>query len=105
MADDDRRVEPKQVLVGTGIGTTPERIADIRARTAELEKLSRPKPTQEFGAVLAAKSAGRPKAEPSAKEKRKQALPKKGPRPGIAHPSQREAYGRDDDDDPVIIKG
>ncbi len=103
---DDGRVEPKTVLVGMGMGVTPERLGEIEQRKKELEKLSRPKPTQAFGDVMARR---RGRAEPppaTAKERSRQALPKKGPRPALVHPAQRDAYGRvESEDEPVVLKG
>ena len=113
MADDgDRRVEPSVGLVGRGIGATPERINELQRRALEAEKLDRPKPAREFSAVMADVAADAPdpdEEELSLKEKKQRALPKKGPRPGLVHPSQRDVYGReregDEDEDPVILKG
>ncbi|MEE8408103.1 MAG: hypothetical protein V3T05_00730 [Myxococcota bacterium] len=104
---DDRRVEPRTSLVGRGIGTTPERIHEIQRRALEIEKLDRAKPTREFSAVMADVAAGMPdEDELTEKEKKQRALPKKGPRPGLVHPSQRDVYGREDgEEDPVVLKG
>ncbi len=106
MADeDDRRVEAKPTLVGRGSGTTPERIAEIQQRAAELERLGRRAPERSFAEVMGQTSLESDE-EPSEKEKKRRALPKKGPRPALVHPSQREVMGRgDEDDDPVILKG
>ena len=80
------------------------RIRELEERAAQLEKISRPKPQKKFSAVLA-KGRGAP-AEPTPKEKKLQALPKKGPRPGLVHPGQRQTYGRGEDaDDTVVLKG
>jgi len=102
--DDDRRVEPRGVLVGRGLGVTPEKIAQMQQRAAEIEKLSRPKPAKAFAAVLAEQPEE--EIELSEKEKRRRALPKRGPRPGLRHPVQRDQFGRGvDGDDEIIIKG
>lgn len=104
--DDDRRVEPKGMLVGRGMGTTPERIDELRRRADEIAKSDRPKPAVPFARVLALRAKGAKEPEPSAKEKRRRALPKKGPKPALVHPSQRETFGRSaDDDDDIVIKG
>ena len=102
MADDDRRVEPKRLFVGSGYGTTPERIAEIQRRQVEMEKIRRPEPAQPFSSVLAAKVTERAEeVEPDPEE----VLPK-GPRPGLSHPAQREVFGRlEEAEDSIIIKG
>jgi hypothetical protein len=106
MVDDDRRVEPKSMLVGRGLGTTPERIEELRRQAEEIAKARRPKPVVPFDRVLAEGAQGAQKAEPSAKERRRRALAKKGPKPALLHPSQRKTYGRSDNsDEPVVIKG
>jgi hypothetical protein len=44
--------------------------------------------------------------ELSEKEKRRRALPKRGPRPALVHPAQREVYGREEEEEEtVILKG
>ncbi len=103
---DEGRVEPKTVLVGMGMGVTPERLGEIEQRRKELEKLSRPKPTRRFGDVMARRGGrGEPPAA-SAKEQKRRALPKKGPRPSLVHPAQRDALGRDgSEDESVVLKG
>lgn len=101
---DDGRVEVRLSLVGRGSATTPERIAELEKQAKELDQARKPKPTKSFGALVAGKGASA--APPSAKEAKRAALPKKAPRPGLAHPAQRDMYGRDDDDDgPIILKG
>jgi hypothetical protein len=107
MADDDRRIEAKGTLVGRGSGTTPERIAEIQRRAEQVEKLGRPPPTRSFGDIMEAKGAA-PEGEEelSEKEKRRRALPKRGPRPALVHPAQREVYGREEEEEEtVILKG
>jgi hypothetical protein len=109
MAESDSgRVEPRPVLVGMGIGSTstPERIAEIEQRAKQVEKLTRPKPTEEFSQVLARRGSGRAAPQPTVKEEKLQALPKRGPRPSLVHPAQREVFGRDvDEDETVVLKG
>ncbi|OGQ84972.1 MAG: hypothetical protein A2289_12500 [Deltaproteobacteria bacterium RIFOXYA12_FULL_58_15] len=105
MGDDDNRVEPRLTLVGSGAGTTPERISEIEQRARQLEKASRPKPKKAFAAVMAKKVADLVSEEVSDKEKRRRSLPKKGPRPSLVHPVQREVFGRDQNDEDVILKG
>ncbi len=103
---DDRRVEPKTVLVGMGMGATPERLGEIEQRRRELEKLSRPRPTEAFEQVMARRRGKAKAAPPSPKEQKRQGLPRRGPRPGLVHPDQRDACGRDDAaDETVVLKG
>ena len=105
MADDDRRVAPLPMVVAGGMTATAEGIAELERRRIKVERQRRPKPTKDFGAILKRK-ATEDEEEPSEKEKRFAELPKKGPRPGLVHPSQRDAYGRDEEsDEPVILKG
>jgi len=104
--DDDRRVEAKGMLVGRGMGTTPERIDELRRRADEIAKTNRPPPAVPFDRVLALRAKDAKEPDPSAKEKRRRALPKKGPKPALRHPSQRETFGRaGQDQDDVVIKG
>ncbi len=108
MADyDERRVEPRPSVVHSGNNATAQGIRDLEARRAQAERLARPKPTTPFSAVLAKKAteAGE-EPELTEKEKKLAALPKKGPPPGLVHPSQRDVYGRADEaDDTVVLKG
>ncbi|MBI3180321.1 MAG: hypothetical protein HYZ27_11710 [Deltaproteobacteria bacterium] len=105
MPDDDYRVEPRERLVGRGIGTTPERIDELRQQADAAARTTRKKPERSFAQVI--DGAGQAAATPvTPKEKRRRALPKKGPRPSLAHPSQRDAYGREDEsEEPVVVKG
>ncbi len=80
---DDRRVEPKTVLVGTGMGVTPERLEEIERRRKELEKLSRPPPSESFDRVMARRRADAA-AAPSHGEQKRRALPRKASRPSRA---------------------
>ncbi|MBI5510075.1 MAG: hypothetical protein HY903_15060 [Deltaproteobacteria bacterium] len=105
MADDDRRVEARLDLGGRGLSATPERIGELERQAAQIEKQTRAKPAKTFDKVMAERG-GAPPPVVSAKEKKRRALPKQGPRLGLRHPAQRAAYGRDDDSqDPVVIKG
>ena len=106
MADDDRRVEPRPVLVGRGFGVTPEKIAELERRAAESQKAVRTPPTEAFAAILAKGRKTSDEEQLSDKEKRTQALPRKGPAPKLAHPSQRDTFGRDgDSDEAIVLKG
>lgn len=105
MAEEDRRVEPRTVLVGRGSGTTPQRIEALRERQAMLEKSRRPAPKKAFAAVLGAR---KPSSEDEAPEEGASPAPKaaEAPRPGLQHPSLRETFGRDKTPSVrVIIKG
>ncbi len=105
MPDDDYRVEPRERLMGRGIATTPERVDELRQRAEEAARGSRTKPVRSFAQVMGGE---RPAAseQVNAKEKRRRGLPKKGPRPTVAHPAQRDAYGREDHrDEVVVVKG
>ncbi len=102
---DDRRVEPRTVLVGMGMVVTPERISELEERQQELEKLSRPKPAESFDKVMARRQGATAKPARAPKEQRRDALPRQGPRPALVHPAQRDAYGRDDEDTDVVLKG
>jgi hypothetical protein len=107
MADDDRRVEARLNLVGRGSGTTPERIAELQARAREVEKLSR-KPSKSFGALVNSVQPTEPSEDEKKRTRGKKAseLAKK-PRPGLAHPGQRQTFGRDDEKshESIVIKG
>ena len=100
MGSEDRRVEAKTLLIGMGLGTTPERIEELKRRIKESEKLTPKTPSQPFSSVLSKQTAAKPQ---SRKEQQTQRLPKKGPRPKMVHPSQRELLERDHD--PIVLKG
>jgi hypothetical protein len=72
-----------------------------------MERMHRPKPSQPFSQVMAKKAADAPPPEPTKKQQKLEALPKKGPRPQLAHPAQRDAFGREETKagEAVIIKG
>lgn len=108
MADDDRRVEARLGLVGRGSGTTPERIAELAQRQRELDKADKKKPAKAFGEHLAGGAAKAQPARTATIDGRKPRVRelKKTPRPGLVHPAQKEAFGREDEaEDPVILKG
>jgi hypothetical protein len=105
MADDDRRVEARLGLVGRGAGTTPERIAELEARARELGRLSKAKPTKSFGALVNVQPPVSPEKKKPARQRKERTL-SATPRPGLAHPGQRETFGREDvKDDTVVLKG
>lgn len=100
MADDERRVEPRAVLVGRGMSSTPERIQEIYERAKSLEKAQRKKPEQPFAAVLAKN------VKISEKKSEQEPTKKKMPKRGVAHPALKKVYGRQDiRDEDVVIKG
>ena len=90
---DEGRVEAHLVLIGRGMGVTPEKIAELQQQAARMERLHRPRPSQEFGQVLAKKASDAPQPEPTKKQ--------------LVHPAQRGAFGREETkaDEAVIIKG
>ncbi len=102
---DDRRVNPRTLLVGLGMGTTPERIAELQKRAAELEKLARKPPAEQFSGVLSRRAGAAPPKPRSKKDEKREALPRAAPRAKLGTPSQRAAVGRDEDDDPFVLKG
>ncbi|HSI04002.1 MAG: hypothetical protein ACAI38_06110 [Myxococcota bacterium] len=105
MADDDRRVEARLGLIGRGSATTPERIADLEARARESERLNKAKPTKSFAAMVNTQATPEPEKKKPARQKKEREL-KSTPRPGLAHPSQRQTFGREDaKDDTVVLKG
>jgi hypothetical protein len=53
MADDNRRVESRIAMLGQGMGTTPEKIEELEARRAQMERAHRPPPTKKFSEVFA----------------------------------------------------
>ncbi len=100
---DERRVEPRTVLVGKGMGNTKERIEEIEQRVQKLEKSARKEPIEPFGVVLARRAAS---MEPAREQKEEGEGVRRRPRPGFSHPAQREAFGRDEDgDEEVVLKG
>ena len=104
--NDDRRVEARLDLNGRGLSATPERIAELQHQARELDKLHSTPPARTFEMVMAEKGGRAAPPTLSAKEKKRSALPKKGPKPSLRHPAQRQAYGREEDsDEPVILKG
>ncbi len=104
MAEHSGRIESHLGLVGRGLGATPEKIAELETRAKEAERLSRPDPKSKFSDVL---SKGRPaSADAELADAEIDERPKKGPRPGLLHPAQREAFGLDaGKKSKVVIKG
>jgi hypothetical protein len=96
------------MVVRSGNNATAEGIKELEQRRIQSERLARTKPATPFSDVLAKKQEEQEEEpEPSEKEKRFAALPKKGPAPGLVHPAQRDAYGRDGDEneETVVLKG
>lgn len=52
MAEDHRRVEPRAIIVGTGMVNDPERLERIEEDRARRERAWRERPEVSFGAVL-----------------------------------------------------
>ena len=102
---DERRVEARLVMIGRGMGTSPERIRDLEQQQREIEKQNPPTPEEAFSKVL---SRGHPSHAriPTKKELATQALPQKGPRPALSHPAQRKTFGRDPSPtESIVLKG
>src|SRR3989338_8435846 len=100
MADDDRRVVPKPLVVTGGTLSTPEGIAELQRRRVEMERRQAPAPKVPFAKVL-----GKGRKAVAAVEDAPDERPRRGPRPGLRHPAQRDTYGRDDGQkDTVVIK-
>ena len=95
------------MIVTGGMIATPEGIAALQARLREIERSQRPEPTESFSKVLKRKKKDDQNSEEQAEgEADTQAeLPAKGPKPALVHPSQRDVYGREKDDEPVVLKG
>ncbi len=99
----DRRVEPRNFQVGTGMLNDPDRLEDIAHQLQQSELNARLPPKTKFKEVLNAtpQAKGPPKKRPLSKEKL---------RPGAAHPSQQMVgFGTetDDEDEPkekIIVK-
>lgn len=99
------RVELNLSFVGNGLQSTPEKIEQMQRRQQELERLQRPKTTAEFAKVLGEKSGAIPRIL-SKKEQKLRSLPKRGPKPGLVHPGQREVYSRDEQcENTIVLKG
>ena len=105
MADDDRRVEARLSLSGRGAGATPERIAELEARAREADKLHKAKPARSFAALVNTQAKPEDDKKKPARKKAERTLTST-PRPGLAHPGQRQTFGREDaKDDTVVLKG
>ena len=82
MADnDDGRVESRLAAIGRGFSATPERIAKLQAQAEALAKKAPHKSGRSFSRVLGDRPAPEVSRRVQFREKRKAALPKKGPRP------------------------
>ncbi len=105
--DNEWRVEPRNILVGTGMGVTPERLEEIEARRIQSERLNRPAPERPFSAVLTEAMERSAKNETAAEG---DALPLKPSRGnGLLSAYQREILGLDEEEDTsgakVLFKG
>jgi len=99
-----RRIEPNRLNIGCGISSGADQIRTLQARIKESEKLNRPEPKTRFGSLINKKDVEEP--ELTDKEKKLAALPKRGPSPGLSHPSLRKVFGRvEGADDSVVLKG
>lgn len=106
--DNEWRVEPRNILVGTGMGVTPERLQEIEAQRVQSARVNRPAPERPFKEVLAATIERVAKEQDSSADE--DALPQKpSPGGGLLSAYQREILGMDDDETDstakVLIKG
>lgn len=95
------------MVVAGGMTATPEGIAELERKRVQMEKATRPPPSRAFATLLRKPDPNESEEEQlSEKEKKRRALPKKGPKPALTHPALREVFGRDEDsDEEVVIKG
>jgi hypothetical protein len=105
--DNEWRVEPRNILVGTGMGVTPERLEEIEARRIQSERLNRPPPERPFSAVL---SEAMERVAKEAAPDEGEALPLKPSRGGgLLSAYQREILGLDEEEEnsgaKVLFKG
>jgi hypothetical protein len=108
MAEDDRRVDGPRLLIGRSLGPSPEDIDNLQRRARDLEKSQKAPPKEAFAKVLRRGHSGQDteKKEENENEMEAEAIPKKGPRPSLLHPSQRSSFGRSpDSDEPIVLKG
>lgn len=102
------RVEPRNLLVGTGMGVTPERLQDIESQRVKSERLNRPAPERPFKEVLAQTIERIAKENEPGEEDPLPQKPSKGG--GLLSAYQREILGLDDDEQQasgakVLFKG
>ena len=106
MAEENgNRVEPRQVMVGRGMGATPEKINELEQRQAQLERAYRAEPEKSFLEVFSGMQASKKEqpddeAEQESKEETK-------PKPmSLAATYRKQEMGIDEkSSEPVIIKG
>ena len=105
MSADDRRVESRVTMVGAGLGTTPERIDDLQARQAQMERAVRPPPSRPFAEVFAASLEAAKLANEDEADDTMPRHPSKGRANMTAY--QRGLLGLDEenDEDKILIKG
>ena len=106
MADDEWRVEPRNILVGRGMGVTPERIDELQQRALKSERVNRPPPETPFSEIFKVKLADRKRPTVESDEEEEQ--PKnRGPSSPL-NPYQRDLLGLDEEygeDERIIVKG
>lgn len=89
------------------MGTTPERIRELDEQAKRWAKLGGPPPSKTFAQVMG-RWRNAPDAEgldePDEASRKREKLPRQGPRPAMVHPSQRDVFGRGDDE-PLVLKG
>lgn len=103
---DDRRVESRMAGVGRGFSATPERIAELQKRAAQLERQSFGPPTRPFAEVIGSKPAPPQSRREQMRNKRHLAKPARGPRPTFASSLLKERMNDElDADEKVVLKG
>jgi hypothetical protein len=95
----DDRVEASLSTRNLGLNADPTRIDVLLRQRAQNEKINRPPPAESFSSILAKKHQ---QPAPAVKEKKRAALPKKGPKPQLAPSTMRRVSERNED---VVIKG
>jgi hypothetical protein len=104
MADDERRIDARPLSLSGSTHATREGIRELQVRHEKMTRLH-DRPEQPFAEVLASR-AQITQEQPAQKDLDFKKLPKRGPSPGLVHPSQRDAYGLTiTTDEDIILKG
>ena len=99
MADnDDGRVESRLAGIGRGFSSTPERIAQLQKQAEALAKQPRGKPERSFARALGDRPGPTQSRRAQFRDKRKAALPKKGPIPTATGMKLKREMEKDLDD-------
>jgi hypothetical protein len=102
---DDGRVEARLGAVRGGFGSSADKIGELEARRLQFERQMRPPPTTRFSDLLRGEKEAEGEPEMSAKEKKLQELPRKGPQISGVPPRVRTRLGRAEADGDVVLKG